>query len=198
MKRSLVPWLAFCLLLAPSVSFGANTVCTDGRCITCDGPISCNNAVCTCNGVPVEGRRGDTRGPCGSEPTIVHGNGGGRVSTTASVAPSVFVSADSAVCGHAELSGPARLLAGSVVNGTARVSGRSTLRSSSINGAAQVTQSELTNSTLNGAAQVTESRLSNSTINGSGAVSNSEIVNSVLNGNGSVVGQQLHNSIINR
>jgi hypothetical protein len=174
--------LAVCLLM-PSVSLGASKVCTNGQCVSCEGGISCVNNACTCNGVSVDGKKeaAAPEGPCGREATVVHGNGGGKVSTTASVAASVFVSSDSAVCGRAQVSGPTRLLAGSVVNGTARVSGRSTLTGSVVNGTTQVTKSELTNSTLNGGA----------------TVSNSVIANSVLNGNAPVVGQRLQNSVIN-
>jgi hypothetical protein len=32
----------------------ANTVCTNGGCVTCDGPLVCINGACTCNGVPID------------------------------------------------------------------------------------------------------------------------------------------------
>jgi hypothetical protein len=31
----------------------ANMVCTNGGCVTCDGPLVCINGACTCNGVPI-------------------------------------------------------------------------------------------------------------------------------------------------
>lgn len=120
--------LAGILLLAglPAVS-SANTVCSNGECVTCDGPISCTNGACTCHGAPVGPGNGTLfqQRACGGEPTTPHPNGGGAVSTKASVAPSVFVSTNSAVCGRAIVTGATRLQSGSVVNGAARVPIRS-------------------------------------------------------------------------
>ena len=163
----------------------ANTVCNNGQCITCNGPVSCVNKACTCNGIPVTGAEPGSgspavqQGPCGNEQTFVHPNGGGRVSSTASVASSAFVSNDSAVCGRASVSGSSRLV-GSIINGEAYVSD-STLNHSVMNGAARATHSQITNSTLNGAA----------------AVANSDVVNSVFNGRASVVDRKVQNAVVN-
>jgi hypothetical protein len=179
----------------------ANTVCTNGRCISCDGPINCNNDVCTCNGVPVDasapGSAGTPQGPCGQQETVIHDNGGGTVATTASVAPTVHVSVDSAVCGVAAVSGPARLLGRSVINGAARVSGQSTLTTSTVNGTSTVEDSMLNQSVLNGNAKVSRSQVTNSTLNGASVVTDAAVVNSVLNGKASVIGRTVQNSVLN-
>jgi len=168
------------LVIALAAPVQANTVCNNGVCVSCDGPLTCINSACTCNGVPVGGGSAVQPGRCSGEATLAHPNGGGAVSTTASVAASVFVSQDSTVCGRARVTGASRLLAGSLVSGASLVSD-STLEHSIVNGSARVTQSRLTNSTLNGAA----------------AVSQSDIVNSIVNGRASVIGRTLRNSIIN-
>ena len=119
MKIRLLLGIAAAALIVGSAA-AANTVCTNGQCVTCDGPISCSNGSCICNGVPVTG--GNARlqqGPCGGQETVIHGNGSGRVATTASVEASVYVSRDSAVCGRAVVSGQTRLIDRSVVNGEA-------------------------------------------------------------------------------
>ncbi len=85
---------------------------------------------------------------CGREAGFRHPNGGGFVANTAEVSASVFVSADSVICGHAKvegdvkiiaqsrifqrphisgLSGPVLIMAGSEVSGHAQISGPSTL-----------------------------------------------------------------------
>lgn len=163
----------------------ANKVCTNGQCISCNGPVACVNGACTCNGVPVgaamSGGEGTVvqAGPCGGEQTLVHANGGGVVSVTASVAPSVFVSNDSAVCGRASVSGSSRLVA------------------SVVNGAVFVSDSTLTHSVMNGAARATHSQITNSTLNGAATATNSEIVNSVFNGRASIVDRRIQNAVIN-
>lgn len=191
--RVMIGTRAICLMVALSLLLSslqgalaqANTVCNNGQCITCSGPVSCVNKACTCNGIPVTGAEPESgaavvqQGPCGSEQTFVHSNGGGRMSITASVAPSAFVSNDSAVCGRASVWGASRLV-GSVINGAAYVS-NSTLNHSIMNGAARATHSQITNSTLNGAA----------------AVTNSDVVNSVFNGQASVVDRKVQNAVIN-
>ena len=192
--------LAGAVLSALHAVAHANTVCNNGQCITCDGPIVCVNSACTCNGVPVTGGGNATvqpQGRCGGEPTIAHPNGGGTISTNASVAPSVFVSVDSTVCGHATVSGATRLERGSTVNGSARVSD-SQLASSTVNGSARVSDSQLTSSTVNSSARVVNARLVNSTANGSASVSDSTLANSVVNGGASITGRQLQNAVINR
>ena len=183
--RSSLRWvLTLALVTVFAASARSNVVCTNSRCITCDGPIVCHNDVCTCNGVPVDagggsgGSRGHAQeGVCGSEATVVHRNGGGKVSIVASVTASVFVSGDSAVCGHA------------------RVSGNSTLTGSTVNGGASVADSTLTGSTVTGSARVTQ--VTHSVINGAATVSDAEVVNSVLNGGASVVGRKVENVVIN-
>ncbi len=168
------------LVIALAGPVRANTVCNNGVCVSCDGPLTCVNGACICNGVPMGGGSAVQSGRCGAEATLAHPNGGGMVSITATVAASVFVSPDSAVCGRAHVTGSSQLLAGSVVSGASFVSD-STLQQSIVNGSARVMQSRLTNSTLNGAA----------------AVAQSEIVNSIVNGRASVIGRTLRNSIIN-
>jgi hypothetical protein len=194
--------LAMALALAGTfsgVADAANTVCNNGQCVSCDGSLICVNNACTCNGAPVGSTNAQpASGPCGSEPTVVHDNGGGRVSVSASVDASVYVSGDSAVCGRAVVSGPVRLNAGSAVNGTAHVGGSSTLTRSTINGTASVQDSTLDRSAINGSAKVVRSQLARSTVNGNGSVTDSNLTSVVVNGNASIANRTVQNSVLNR
>src|SRR5665213_1906804 len=187
------------LLLASLVFPGpaeAGTICVNERCITCDGAGSCINGKCTCNGVAVDRTNAVRRqGPCGGQEMTVHGNGGGRVATTASVNESVFVSRNSAVCGSASVAGPSRLLNGSTLNGSARVSGRSIIDGSTLNGSPRVVDSSITHSTLNGSASVSNSEIADSTLNGSVVVDYSEIGSSTLNGSVAVRRRRLDHAV---
>jgi hypothetical protein len=172
-----------------------STVCVNGSCFSCEGSAVCVNGRCTCNGVTAEA--GKPQSPCLGQETVTHTNGGGRVATTASVSDSVYVSSDSAVCGYAIISGPTRLLNGSIVNGNANISGRSTLDGSTVNGSAAVSDSSLGGSTLNGSSSVSGSEVMSSTINGSARVEKSRVTSSVLNGSASVVGRQVDGAVLN-
>ena len=142
----------------------AGTICTNGVCFTCDGSSICVNGNCTCNGVPAGRVPARVRqGPCGDQSIIVHRNGGGTIATSATVAASVYVSADSAVCGKAVVSGLTRLINGSVVNGRANVSGQSSLDRSTVNGSSTVSESVLSGTILNGDARVSRSEVVSST-----------------------------------
>lgn len=136
------------------------------------------------------------QGACGDQETVLHANGGGKVATTATVDASVFVSRDSAVCGRAIVTGPVRLVNGSVVNGRAAVSGRSTLDGSVVNGQARVLNASITESTLNDA-QITDSRVSDSTINGRANVQRSTVNDSVVNGNTAIIDRKLDGLVLN-
>lgn len=175
--------LALATTLA-GAAHAANTSCTNGVCVTCEGTLLCVNGACTCNGTPVGASNAPAVRPrgglCGNEPTVAHPNGGGTVSTSATVAPSVFVSSDSAVCGGSSITGATRVMGGSVVNG-----------------ASSVADSTLQHAVLNGAVRVTGSRVTNSTLNGTASAVNAEVVNSVLNGTASVSGRRVQNAVIN-
>jgi hypothetical protein len=198
MRLRLLLGIGLAALIAGSAA-AANSVCTNGQCVTCDGPISCTNGACTCNGVRVTGGGNASvpQGPCGAQETVIHENGGGTVASTASVEASVYVSRDSAICGRANVSGPTRILNGSVVNGHANLSGRSTLISSTVNGGSTVSDSAVTRSTVNGNARVSRSRLVDSTVNGHPVLEDSTVTGSVVNGNASLVGRQIQRTVLN-
>jgi hypothetical protein len=188
------------LLLASLVFSGAaeaGTICVNERCITCDGAGSCINGRCTCNGAAVHRTNLRRQGPCGGQEMTVHGNGGGRIATTAVVNESVFVSRDSAVCGSASVAGPSRLLNGSTLNGSARVSGRSIIDGSTLNGSPRVVDSSITHSTINGSVSVSNSEIADSTLNGSVVVDYSEIGSSTLNGSVAVRRRRLDHAVLN-
>jgi len=201
LAASLAGALAFASIGAARA--GTNTVCTsNGRCATveCNGSLTCVNDVCTCNGKPINmgGKNASTpdAGPCPSEQTAVHKNGGGKVSTRASVDASVFVSADSAVCGQSKVSGPVRLQQGSFVNGGARVSGKSTLTASIITGAAVISDSTLDNTTITGNANVSRSQIKGSTLTGDAKIDNSKIIDTTITGDASVIGRTLQDQTL--
>jgi len=193
--------------LAASLSFasvgaahgaGVNTVCnSSGKCatVTCDGSLTCINDVCSCNGKTIDMGKAPNVGPCPGEQTAVHKNGGGKVSTKASVEATVFVSADSAVCQQAKVSGPVRLQQGSFVNG-ARVSGQTTLTASIITGAAVISDSTLENTTITGSPNVSRSQLSGSTVTGDAKIDNSKLVDTIITGNASVIGRTLQDQVL--
>jgi hypothetical protein len=184
------------LVLAGSVEAG--TICTNGRCFTCDGSSVCVNGKCTCNGVPAGGAAPLVpQGPCGDQPVVVHRNGGGAIATSATVAASVYVSTDSAVCGNAVVSDMTRLINGSVVNGRANVSGQSSLDRSTVNGNSMVSESVLRGSTLNGDARVSRSEVVSSVLNGEPVVRDAHVTSSVINGRASVVGRTIQGSVLN-
>jgi hypothetical protein len=188
--------LAAAVTLA-TAAHAANTTCINGRCFSCEGVMVCTNSQCLCNGAPIEGSGAPARqGPCGDAEVAPHPNGGGAVATSASVDPAAYVSADSAVCGTAAVSGPARLT-GSSLNGSSRVSGRSVIEASSINGAARVSDSSIIRSSLNGSGQVTRSQVTNSTVNGAPRIEDSNVANSVINGNAAVVGRTVSDAVLN-
>jgi hypothetical protein len=191
--RSPVIILALIIFLIGAAHAG--TVCVNGSCFSCEGSAVCINERCTCNGVAAE--EGKHRGPCPGQETVTHPNGGGKVAATASVSDSVYVSTDSAICGYAIVSGPTRLLKGSIVNGNANISGRSTLDGSTVNGSAAVLDSSVGQSALNGSASVSHSEILSSTINGSARVENSRVTSSVLNGSANVVGRQIEGAVLN-
>ena len=178
-----------------------NTACTNGKCVSCNGALSCSNGHCICNGEPVAtapnvSNGAFPNGACGNQPVVAHPNGGGSVATSAFADPTAYVSADSAVCGNAMVRGPARLT-GSILNDSSRVFGRSVVDGSIVNGGATVSNSSIVRSTLNSSAQITNSTVENSLINGSGSADRSRITNSILNGNLSLVGRMIDGSIIN-
>ena len=73
----------------------AGTICTNGICFTCDGSSVCVNGNCSCNGVPAgRGPALVPKGPCSDQSIVVHRNGGGTIATSATVAASVYVSAE--------------------------------------------------------------------------------------------------------
>ena len=194
--RSAIFLFAF-LILTGNVEAGS-TVCTNGVCVTCDGQAVCFNGNCTCNGVPTGGANALVpRGPCGDQPIVVHRNGGGTISTSATVAASVYVSADSAVCGNAVVSGLTRLINGSVANGHANISGQSSLDRSIVNGDSTVSESVLSGSTLNGDARVTRSEVVSSMLNGQAVVTDAYVTSSVINGHASVIGRRVEGSVLN-
>jgi hypothetical protein len=193
---------AACFMLLGMIALAENaksgTICTNGQCFSCEGSAACVNGICTCNGVPAQGEYVHAQqGPCGVQPTIVHDNGGGRVATTAFVEKEAYVSADSAVCGNATVSAPAKLMNGSVVNGRVHVSGKSTLDGSTVNGSASVSDSDLVSSTLNGGARVSKSRLVNSTLNGAATVYASTIRDSVVNADSDIVDREIEGDVLN-
>ena len=151
------------------VTFGSNSA--NG------GTITDNRRTNGNNGPVTQG----LQGPCIGQKTIIHENGGGKVATTASVAPSVYVSADRAVCGRAVVSGPTRLT-NSVVNDAANISGQSTLTGATMNGTSAVSDSTVSQSVLNGGSKVSRSQVMSSTLNGQAAVENASVTGSVLNG----------------
>jgi hypothetical protein len=176
----------------------AGTICTNGACFTCDGSSVCVNGNCSCNGVPA-GRlpKLPPQGPCGDQSIVVHRNGGGTIATTATVAASVYVSADSAICGKAVVSGLTRLINGSVVNGRANVSGQSSLDRSTVNGNSTVSESVLSGSIVNGDARVSRSEVVSSTLNGQPVVTDAHVTSSVINGRASVIGRTVQGSVLN-
>jgi hypothetical protein len=176
-------------------SRGTNSVCVNGRCFSCNGTMVCNGSNCTCNGTSVEDRPDDQQRPCGSQNVATHPNGGGAVATSATVDPTAFVSKDSAVCGTAKVSAPARLINGSLLSGDAVVVGRSLIDASTLDGGA-VSDSSIVGSTVNGPVRVTGSQVRNSTINGEASVERSRIMNSVLN-DAEIVGRTLDGAVIN-
>jgi len=191
--------LAFLLIvLILSGNARAGTVCVNGRCFSCEGSAVCVNGACTCNGV-IAGQTTahSQQGPCADQEVVVHKNGGGKVAITATVSESAFVSPDSSVCGHAVISGPVRLLNGTVVNGNANISGQSTVDQSTINGSAMVAGGSVTRSTLNGSASAVDSEIRNSVLNGSAAVESSRVTASVLNGGAKVVRQNIDGQVLN-
>ena len=176
----------------------AGTVCIGDRCFSCDGSATCVNGICKCKGVAVEGRGSQVqREPCAGQETVIHANGGGKVATTASVDASVYVSGNSAVCGKAVVSGPARL-EGSIVNGSANVSGRTTLENSTVDGSATATNSSISRSTLNGSAKVSNSEVVDSTLNGSVTVEWSKVARSSLNGHTALIRQKIDGEALNK
>jgi hypothetical protein len=204
-RRPRIRFLAACL--AGTLAFAsvgaaraANTsqVCTGSQCVTvtCDGSLICNNNVCTCNGKPINtGNASTSSGPCYGEQTVVHRNGGGKVSTKASVEAAVYVSADSAVCGQAVVKAPVRLLQGSIVN-AARVSGQTTITASTVTGSASVSDSTLERAVLTGSVNVSRSQIVGSTLNGDSKVDNSKIIDSVINGSASIVGRTVQGQVL--
>ncbi len=185
------------LMIAGNVEAGS-TACTNGVCVTCDKTAVCINGNCTCNGVPTgEANALVPRRPCGDEPIVVHRNGGGAISTSATVAASVYVSIDSAVCGNAVVSGMTRLINGSVANGRANISGQSSLDRSVVNGDSTVSESRISESTLNGGVRVTGSEVVRSVLNGQAMVTYAHVTSSVLNGRASVTGRTVKDAALN-
>jgi hypothetical protein len=202
--RSFAAFLAGILTLASAgaaLAQSQSTICTgNGQCttVTCDGSLICANNACTCNGKPINtGNASSTSsgGPCYGEQTVVHKNGGGKVSTKAMVDAGVFVSMDSAVCGQAVVKAPVRLLMGSVVNAS-RLSGQTTLTASTVNGSASIVDSTLDGSVLTGGINVTKSQISGSTLNGSSKIDNAKVIDSVITGSTSIVGRTVQNQVL--
>jgi hypothetical protein len=188
-----------------SSSMGANTVCINGTCRSCNGAIACAGDHCTCDGDPMGaaptykgGGSAPTYkgGPCGTQAVVTHPNGGGSVATSASVDPAAYVSADSAICGTVSVSGPTRVINGSVLNGTARILGRSIIDASVVNEASTVSNSSVVRSTVNDGAKITNSEIENSLLNGAANADRSRIMDSVLQGGVSVVGRTLSGAVL--
>src|ERR1700730_1534366 len=177
-------------------SIGANTVCINGTCRSCNGAIACAGDHCTCDGDPMESAPTYKAGPCGTQKVVTHSNGGGSVATSASVDPAAYVSADSAICGTVSVSGPARVINGSVLNGTARILGRSVIDASVVNEASTVSNSSVVRSTVNDGAKITNSEVENSLLNGAANADRSRIMDSVLQGGVSVVGRTLSGAVL--
>lgn len=179
-----------------SSSTGANTVCINGTCRSCNGAIACAGDRCTCDGDPMGSVPAYKAGPCGTQEVVTHRNGGGSVATSASVDPAAFVSADSAICGTVNVSGPARVIHGSVLNGTARVLGRSLIDASIVNEASTVSNSSIVRSTVNDGARIIDSEIENSLLNGAASADRSRITDSVLQGGVSVVGRTISGAVL--
>ncbi len=179
-----------------SAGVGANTVCINGTCRSCNGAIACSGDRCTCNGDPMGAAPAYKVGPCGSQQVVVHPNGGGSVAVSAAVDPAAYVSADSAICGAVSVSGPARVINGSVLNGTARVIGRSVIDASVVNEASTIANSSVVNSTVNAGAKITNSEVQNSLLNGTANADRSRIIDSVLQGGISVVGRTISGAVL--
>ncbi len=193
--RSFISLFTFLLI---SCNVEAGTTCSNGVCFTCDGSSVCINGNCACNGIPVG--RANARvpqGPCGDQPVVVHRNGGGTIATSATVASSVYVSADSAVCGNAVVSGLTRLIDGSVVNDRANVSGQSSLDRSTVNGSSTVSESVLSGSTVNGDVRVSRSEVVSSILNGQAVAMDAHVISSVINGRASVISRTVQGSVLN-
>jgi hypothetical protein len=189
--------LVFAGIGAAQAQGNTSQVCTGTSCVTvtCDGSLICNNNVCTCNGKPINTGNASSSGPCNGEQTVVHKNGGGKVSTKAMVDAGVFVSMDSAVCGQAVVKAPVRLLMGSVVNAS-RVSGQTTLTASTTNGSATITDSTLDRSVLTGGMNVSKSQITGSTLTGSSKIDNSKVIDSVITGSSSIVGRTVQDQVL--
>jgi hypothetical protein len=185
--------------VALSASATAGTVCTNGRCVTCSGALSCVDGQCLCNGAPVlPGAVTQEQAPCGAEKVVPHPNGGGQVGVTASVDPSAYLSPESAVCGHAKVTGPARISGGSLVNGAARIVGRTNIERSVVNGQSLVSGSRIVGSTINGGSEVLESEITDSSMNGGARAEGSTIASSVVNGGATVKDRTLAGVVIAR
>ncbi len=179
-----------------STAVGANTVCINGTCRSCNGAIACAGDRCTCNGDPMGSAPAYKVGPCGSQQVVAHPNGGGSVATSAAVDPVAYVSADSAICGTVNVSGAARVINGSVLNGTARVIGHSVIDASVINEASTIANSSVVRSTVNAGAKITNSEVQNSLLNGGATADRSRIIDSVLQGGISVVGRTISGAVL--
>ena len=179
-----------------SSSTGANTVCINGTCRSCNGAIACAGDHCTCDGDPMGSAPTYKGGPCGTQEVVTHPNGGGSVATSASVDPAAYVSADSAICGTVSVSGPTRVINGSVLNGTARVLGRSVIDASVVIEASTVSNSSVVRSTVNDGAKITNSEVENSLLNGAANADRSRIMDSVLQGGVSVVGRTISGAVL--
>ncbi|MFT6068966.1 MAG: alpha-tubulin suppressor-like RCC1 family protein/carbonic anhydrase [Bacteriovoracaceae bacterium] len=143
---------------------------------------------------------------CGGQPGFAHPNGGGFVSITADVAPSVFVDANSIVCGYARVSGNVKIITGgevvdfAVVEGNVEISeesevyGNAYVKGFFVPGTGDL---KITNgSSVFGNAYIeSDSLIDNSNVYGNARIlEDSEILNSSVYGNAAIEGADVKDS----